>query len=332
MVHFNWTWRQRSRSWCSVVDERKAAIVSLWRRWVEQPQRVWARRAAFQIHLWTGVALGLYIVMLSVTGSALVYRNELDRSFRTPPVRFIEGAQPLPGDQLRAMAERAYPGWNVTRVGDRIGRRNASIEIWLERDGAKKERLFNPYTGQDLGDAVTRGELFVLWLARLHDELLFDRTGKYVNGVGSAAVTVLVLTGAVIWWPGITRWRRSLGINARAGWKRINWDLHSAMGFWLFLFMLIWGVSGVYLGIPEPFANLVDSISDPLADYGTRPGDIVLLWLTRLHFGRWRAGWLKAVWAIVGLVPAVMFITGLIMWWNRVLRPRWKKESAPAQV
>ena len=306
--------------------------MSSWRRWVEQPQRVWVRRATFQIHLWTGVALGIYIVMLSVTGSALVYRNELDRWFRTPPTKFIEGAQALPQDQLRAMAGRLYPGWKVTRVGDRIGRRNASIEIWLERDGATKERLFNPYTGQDLGAAVTRGELFVLWLARLHDELLFDRTGKYVNGAGSIGVTLLVLTGAVIWWPGITKWRRSLGINLRAGWKRINWDLHSAMGFWLFLFMLVWGVSGIYLGIPEPFANFVDSISDPLADYGSRPGDVVLLWLTRLHFGRWRTGWLKAIWAIVGLVPAVMFVTGVIMWWNRVLRPRWRKESAPAEV
>jgi uncharacterized iron-regulated membrane protein len=48
------------------------------------------------------------------------------------------------------------------------------------------------------------------------------------------------------------------------------------------------------------------------------------MWLTTLHFGRWRGYpgeyWLKIVWATVGLVPAMMFITGLIMWWNRVLR------------
>ncbi|HEX5108975.1 MAG TPA: PepSY-associated TM helix domain-containing protein [Vicinamibacterales bacterium] len=304
----------------------------LWRRWVEHPQRMWIRRAAFQIHLWTGIALGLYIVMLSVTGSALVYRVELDRMFRTPPARFVEGKAILKPEQLRAAAEQRYPGYVVTRQGERVGRRNASIEIWLEKNGDKKERLFNPYTGEDLGDAVTRGELGVIWLARLHDELLFDRTGKYVNGAGSAAVTLLVMTGAVVWWPGIARWRRSIAVNLRAGWKRINWDLHSAMGFWLFLFMLVWGVSGVYLGIPEPFASFVDSISDPLANYGERPGDIVLLWLTRLHFGRWRSGWLKAVWAIVGLVPAVMFVTGFIMWWNRSIRPWRRRERAAAEV
>ena len=48
-----------------------------------------------------------------------------------------------------------------------------------------------------------------------------------------------------------------------------------------------------------------------------RPGDVVLTWLTRLHFGRWRdAPVLKAVWAIVGLIPAVMLVTGVIMWWR----------------
>lgn len=302
--------------------------MSAWKRWVDQPQRVWLRRAAFQVHLWTGILCGLYIVMLSITGSILVYRVELDRVFRTPPVRFIEGAAALSRDQLKESAEKAYPGWTVTRVGERIGRRNAAIEIWVERGTAKKERLFNPYTGEDVGDAVTQGELGVMWLARLHDELLFDRIGKYANGVGSIAVTLLVLTGAFVWWPGVARWRRSLGVSLRAGWKKINWDLHSAMGFWLFLFMLVWGLSGIYLGLPEPFAAFVDAISDPLTNYGERPGDIVLSWLTRLHFGRWRTGWLKAVWAAAGLVPAFMFITGFIMWWNRVIQPRWRKTRA----
>jgi uncharacterized iron-regulated membrane protein len=29
----------------------------------------------------------------------------------------------------------------------------------------------------------------------------------------------------------------------------------------------------------------------------------------------------KAVWALFGLAPAAMVVTGAIMWWNRVLRP-----------
>lgn len=306
--------------------------MTLWQRWVRQPQRLWIRRAAFQVHLWTGLAIGLYVVMLSVTGSLLVYRVELDRWFATPRPQFQQDAPRLSSPELQAAAERAYPGWTVTRVGERISRRNPTIEIWVERDGVRKERLFDPYTGDDLGDAVTSGELAVIWLARLHDELLFDRTGKWWNGIGSLVFTVLVLTGAVVWWPGVTRWKRSLLVQLRGGWKRVNWDLHSAMGFWIFLFMLVWGVSGVYLGIPDPFANFVDAVSDPAVDYGERTGDVVLAWLVRLHFGRWRNDTLKAVWAVVGLVPAIMFVTGVLMWWNRVVRAGRRKQDLGAAV
>jgi len=297
--------------------------MSVWQRWLRQPQRVWLRRAAFQIHLWSGIAIGLYIVMLSITGSALVYRNELDRYFATPRPRFDPKAARLTTEQLRAAAERLYLGYTITRVGDQISRRNPTIEVWAERGSEKKERLFNPYTGEDLGASVTQGEYFVLWLARLHDELLFDRPGRFWNGVGSAVATVLVLTGLLVWWPGTSRWKRSLGVRRGGGWRCFNWDLHSMLGFWLFLFMLMWGVSGFYLGVPQPFSDFVDAISNPDDFLGDRPGDVVLAWLTRLHFGRWRnAPTLKAFWALVGLVPAIMFVTGVIMWWNRVLRKR----------
>ena len=53
---------------------------------------------------------------------------------------------------------------------------------------------------------MTQGEYFVLWLARLHDELLFDRAGPLVERRAAALVaTVLVVTGLVVWWPGVER-------------------------------------------------------------------------------------------------------------------------------
>ena len=300
--------------------------MNLGQRWLRQPQRVWLRRALFQIHLWTGIGLGLYEVMLSLTGSALVYRTELDAYFRTPRPAFQRDAVRVPTEKIRAEAQRLYPGWVVVTVGERISRRNPTIQVDLQRGAETRQRLFDPYTGADLGDATTPGEWFVLWMTRLHDELLFEREGRYINGYLSAVFSVTVLTGLVIWWPGLSRWKRSLGVKWSAGWRRFNWDLHSALGFWLFLFVLMWGISGFYLGVPEPFTDLVDKWSDPNAEFGERRGDVILMWLSRLHFGRWRNNEpLRAVWAIVGLMPAVLFVTGVIMWWNRTLRPLFRR-------
>jgi uncharacterized iron-regulated membrane protein len=90
--------------------------MSVLTRFLHQPQRVWLRRALFQIHLWTGLALGLYVVVLSITGSALVYRAELDRFFAAPRAVLDERATPMTADQLRAAAASAYPGWTVSEV------------------------------------------------------------------------------------------------------------------------------------------------------------------------------------------------------------------------
>ena len=312
-------------------------------RWLRQPQRVWLRRAIFQIHLWLGLALGLYVVVLSLSGSVLVYRNELDRYLATPRAVLNEQATPMTADEIGAAAARAYPGWTVTAVhegryhaeaggrgGGRSGPRrppDPTASVVLERAGETRDRLFDPYTGKDLGDNTTQGQFFILWLVRLHDELLLDRQdGGWWNGLLSLVFTLVALTGLVVWWPGAARWTRSLRISVTSGWRRFVWDLHSALGFWLFLFMLMWGLSGWYLGMPEPLTALVDRFSDPDVEYGERVGDTALVWLTRLHFGRWRepgwGPWLKAVWAVVGVVPAVMFVTGTIMWWNRVVRRR----------
>jgi uncharacterized iron-regulated membrane protein len=292
--------------------------VTAWQQWVRQPQSIWLRRALFQIHLWVGLGLGLYIVVLSVTGSALVFRDELTETFETPLPAYEQGREALSRAQLAEAASRAYPGYEVTRVGSRFTRNRPVIEIWLERGGERQERLFNPYTGEDVGAALPFGVRAIVWTANLHNELLMGETGKRINGVGSAFVAVLAMTGIVLWWPGIQRWRRALGVRWRSRWPAFTFDLHSALGFWFFALIALWGWSGVYLAFPEPIHAVVDATSDPNAILGERPADHVLRWFVRLHFGRWGEWhWLSWVWVAMGFVPAIMFVTGTVMWWNR---------------
>jgi uncharacterized iron-regulated membrane protein len=303
--------------------------MSAWQRWLYKPRTTWLRKAFFQVHLWIGVAIGLYIVMLSLTGSALVFRRELVQVVgpAQPPVD--RTAQVLSESELGAAATRAYPGHAVTRIGA-VQRRSPVSEIWLERDGQKIERVFHAYTGEDLGDPFPPGLRAMVWLANLHDDLLMGRGhGRFWNGIGSVLVTVLCITGACIWWPGARLWRRGMSVRWRAGWPRLNFDLHSALGFWFFLILAVWAVSGIYMSFPDPFTTAVDRVWGTDAEYGTRAGDVALEWLVRLHFGRWRSHTLKAVWVLMGLVPTFLFITGAAMWWRRVVVRRRSAASRP---
>jgi uncharacterized iron-regulated membrane protein len=302
------------------VSDRSPLFQRLWRR----PQGVWARRALFQIHLWSGIGTGIYMAVISLTGSLLVYRIELHRMFSRPPVTVAIAGERLNEEQLKAAAISVYPNSTISNVWQPKTPEQA-VEIWLNRNsnGKAVHRIFDPYTGKDLGPPDPAMVRFLVWSTSLHDDLLNGEVGRKVNGAGAILLTVLCVTGLVIWWPGISNWRRSLTVDLKSNWKLFNWNLHSAAGFWSFLLVLIWGISGVYLAFPDPFHNLVDRY-EPLDNVNTgavRVGDEILRWLTRLHFGRF-GGWpIKALWTVLGLIPLVLFITGAVMWWNRVLAP-----------
>lgn len=289
-------------------------------RWLRQPQSVWLRRALFQIHLWSGIALGIYIFAISITGSILVFRVEMLRSMDQGPVIVEPSGDKLDEEGIRKAALAVYPDHSVTQTFE--GRQpNQAVEVWLDRDGSRLQRLFDPFTGEDLGPAVSMGIRLVSWTLDLHDSLLFGDTGHTVNGVASILFTLLTVTGLVVWWPGIRAWPRSLYVQVRSNWKRFNWSLHSAVGFWTVLVLFMWGLSGVYLIFPQPFMDVADMIEpfDP-DSFEPRVVDEALAWLARLHFGRFAGLPVKILWAILGLVPPILLITGIIMWWNRKWR------------
>src|ERR1700680_1526215 len=50
-------------------------------QWLHLPERSSLRNAIFQIHLWIGAAVSLYVFLMSVSGSIIVFRNALATSF-----------------------------------------------------------------------------------------------------------------------------------------------------------------------------------------------------------------------------------------------------------
>jgi uncharacterized iron-regulated membrane protein len=306
---------------------------TFWKRWVRHPQTTFFRKAVFQVHLWSGIGLGLYVFMISVTGSVLVYRNELNFAATPKPI-ISKGSGPrLSDDELGAAAIRSYPGYSVARI-QRARNLDQAVGIWLRRGEQTEERLFDPRTGADVGPWMPFAFVLIDRLAALHDDLFAGPVGRKTNGFGAFAVVVMAFTGLTIWWSGIDKWRRSLMVRRGVGWKRFIWDLHGMIGFWSFAFVLVFGLSGIYLCFPDPVQSFADWL-EPLTDEnaGHRFVDDAIYWLAYLHFGRINGIGIpcggpglcdqttKAVWAFFGLAPAATFVTGAIMWWNRVLRP-----------
>lgn len=224
--------------------------MSPWQRWLHRPQSVWVRKAFFQVHLWTGIGIGLYVLVISISGSAVVYRRELMRRFPRKEITVVVSGRRLNAQELMPSIERVYPGYEILSI-----REPAEIdrpdEVILQGRQARILRLFDPYTGANLGNPESSVDLILRWLVDLHDNLLAGQAGRTANGIGAFLITLLGLTGCVLWWPGKKNWRRAVAINTKARFPRLNWDVHSATGFWCSLFVLVWGSPASACAFPE---------------------------------------------------------------------------------
>src|ERR1700733_1728960 len=319
--------------------------------WLRRPHSVWLRRAVFQIHLWSRIILGIYVFLVSLSGSAIVFRNDLYDVLSARTKVAVSGKR-LTREQMVQAVQRAYPDYTVQSM--QRGRFAAeATDIVLVKGWRHKDRLFDPYLGRDIGPSVEIYYRMLHFAGELHGNLLFGTPGLTANAVGGFLLSIMCVTGMVVWWPGIAAWRRGITLRRDVGWKRFNWDLHSAIGFWTVSLILMWGLTGAYFVFPEPFRAAIElftpinppRIGPPVAGAvvgfrrGPRPppttGQKILRGFSFAHYGNF-GGWpVKALWVILGFAPPALFVTAMLMWWNRVLSPaarRLLRGSQPAAI
>jgi uncharacterized iron-regulated membrane protein len=294
------------------------ATQSGWQRLIRNPQLLGWRRFLVQVHLWIGLLIGIYMVVLSVTGSLSVIRPDIHRWFVVRAVQVV--GTKLTGDALKEAVARTYPEYEVANVFERR-RPEAPVMVTLTQNGKEVERLFDPYAARDLGLTYPPITEAIEWVVDLHDNLLTGQTGRAVNGIGAVLFLALTITGAIVWWPGLSRLGQNLVPGIPAKTARFARRLHNSLGIWTLALIFLWALTAVYLCFPDPFEWTIDYFDADLND-ARRPADWLVRLLVNLHFGRNWGMTVKWLWMVLGLVPAVLFITGGITWYARVVRRR----------
>jgi uncharacterized iron-regulated membrane protein len=226
-----------------------------------EPRKTWVRQALFQVHLWSGITVGLIATVVGLTGSAIVYKDALDRMVTPERFRVSPGLR-LSTDALLALAARVHPGWVTTYVAIGKGPHGARNPwVFYMADPARRSSelelvYLDPATGTAIGETGESSGV-MNWLADLHFRLLGGTTGTLVNGIGAWLLFVLCISGFFIWWPGRGRVRNALTIHRGVRWLRLNWDIHNAFGFWSVIPLGVEAFTGAYYCFFVPMAAAV---------------------------------------------------------------------------
>ena len=237
---------------------------------VRAPRAPGVRDLLKTLHRILGLAAGVLLVVSGLTGSALVFRAEIDTALNPGLLRVVPAAQRASLADILDDVARSYPGAPPARV--RMPRSpEGTYEVWL---GTAPERYVyaDPYRDGRLLGAREPKEFLTGWLFLLHSHLLSGEAGNVVAGVGALVLVVLSLSGLVMWWPrgspwrAWQRWRAAITIGGESGSSRRLYDLHRAIGFYASALLLLAGVTGASLVFHESLerASYWITVSSPL--------------------------------------------------------------------
>lgn len=211
----------------------------------------------WQIHSWLGLIAGLGLLLIGVTGSLLVFRNDV-QALVNPKLLRVEPTPPgrLGHDRLLAAVVEKLPGYEVT--GWQIQRNPRFADLaYVIQHGSHEWRMItvNPFTAEVLAGPMETNDTFVGWLLEFHYTFLGDHLGMLIAGLFAVLLCLLGLTGA---WLYRDFWRNFFTLRWRKSARIFCSDLHKMVGISSVAFNLILGFTGAYWNLPHAVEHLVE--------------------------------------------------------------------------
>ena len=215
-----------------------------------------ARKVVGKLHLWLGFTSGLVVFIIAITGCIYAFQKEIQDL--SQPFRFVEkqSREILPPSVLKAAAEAKLPGRHIHAV-QYLGADRSAMVIYYnyEPDYYYYLVYVNPYTAEvlkvidmeaDFFQFILDGH-FYLWLPR--------HIGQPVAATATLIFVVMLISGIVLWWPRKKKdAKQRFKIKWHARWRRVNYDLHNVLGFYVWTIALIFAFTGLVWGF-QWFAN-----------------------------------------------------------------------------
>jgi uncharacterized iron-regulated membrane protein len=197
------------------------------------------------LHRWLGLISGLVVFIVSITGCIFCFQDEIQDAIHSYRKVEISDKSYVGPSELKSVALKSYPKATVNYIYYYGKDRPAAVLVQNGSAGLIYMYL-NPYTGKILHSEALLSNFFVV-IEYIHLYLLLPpKIGGMVVGISVIIFLILMITGIILWWPKRKRDRkRSFTIKWNGRWRRVNYDLHNVLGFYVTSIAIILAVTGL---------------------------------------------------------------------------------------
>lgn len=225
-----------------------------------------SRKLIYQIHLWLSIPLGLIITVICFSGATLVFKDEIRSALGMPKV-IAHAAQ----HQKQSADVSADSVKSFQRKVDR-----------MKKAGMTDKPDFFTYT------------------ARLHKSLFAGKVGKYIVTYTTLFFVAILVSGVWIVWPRNRRqWRERFTVDTKRGKRKLWFDLHTSLGYWAVLWLLLLALTGVAFGL-----HLI-------------PRGETMRLFHAMHVGSWGGVLTKVITFVVSVIGGTLPLTGYYLYFKK---------------
>ncbi len=220
-----------------------------------------------RIHLVIGSLLSVPLILLGLTGSVLVFQQELEVLAEPDLGAASPGAAHSAGEILAAAKDAAPRGYAPSFLIV-SGAPGALAQIRLA--GAKRDpgpgglQMFIDPVSLAVRGVHAPDDGLLRKIFMLHANLMTrDRGGgRSVVGWFGVAMCALGFSGIVMWWPRRRQLRAALTVRRGASGYALLRQLHGAVGIWSWLVFMVVSLSGVALAFPQTVSGVAAALFD----------------------------------------------------------------------
>lgn len=221
------------------------------------PRQSSTRSLLFQLHLCVGLGSGLLMALMGVSGSVLVFTPEIDRAGITLPAVADSSLPPLQQTADRISTELDATVRAVRFVADEP----RLVQFDLVTGGGSGRVFVDRSTSQVV---KARRPAWFLFIYELHHDLFLGSNGRIITGILGLLLTLLAISGIVIWWPGRGRVAENPAFSPRVN-RRVAWKLHHFTGFWSSLLLAVIAFTGTCFTWRAQYVSFFNSIARSVA-------------------------------------------------------------------